>query len=274
VLGLVVLAAALVVPAAAHASDGSGSGGVVGGEIRVGLRVVVPGHDGSVSYEPGDHRAPSPVRVEATMRWSSPPGIPIPATCVAGGGPALNGFVYDVTIYDTATGAVLSTQVVCVPVAVPGPGTGDSALPAPPTITEIWGAAGIPAPPIGVSPAQEGVVGLATWLWSGGPQQVPVAVTIRGWTVTGVATVGGYRFDPGDGTIVAGAIAGSLDAPAATHVYDVKATYALGVASVWDATVTMTGPGLTAPVPVAIGTAVVGATRNYRVVEVRSTLVR
>jgi hypothetical protein len=56
-------------------------------------------------------------------------------------------------------------------------------------------------------------------------------------------------------------------------VYDVKGSYSVRVASVWDADVTMTGPGITTPLPVAIGRAVLTSTRAYPVVEVRSVLV-
>jgi hypothetical protein len=97
-------------------------------------------------------------------------------------------------------------------------------------------------------------------------------VTLDGYRVAGVARLVGYRFSPGDGSMVTSTRPGSKANPAATHLYDVKGTYELQAASVWQADVTMTGPGLSTPVPVTIGTAVVSATRSYRVVEVRSTL--
>jgi hypothetical protein len=48
--------------------------------------------------------------------------------------------------------------------------------------------------------------------------------------------------------------------------------YELQTASVWEGDVTMTGPGIAAPLPVQIGRAVVTTARDYRVVEVRSVL--
>jgi hypothetical protein len=136
----------------------------------------------------------------------------------------------------------------------------------------VWNAVALAAPPIGVSPADEGVVGLGTWLWTGGPAQVQVAVSLNGYTVSGTAHVVEYRFDGGDGDVASAPSAGTRDVPAATHIYDRKGTYALSVSSLWDADVTMAGPGLAAPVPVAIGRAVLTATRDYPVVEVRSVL--
>ena len=45
------------------------------------------------------------------------------------------------------------------------------------------------------------------------------------------------------------------------------------VSSVWRATVTMVGPGVTVPIPIDINIAVLTATVDYTVTEVRSRLV-
>jgi hypothetical protein len=282
---MVALATVITLSAAAPASAGSvGGGGGVDGHsphprVSVDLHVYAPGSDGTTSYGPHDHNAPSPVRVEAVAAHS--PGNGMENLCNAGSQPVTPtsvpwGWWYTVTIVDSATGQVLSTELVCMPLpSLTGAGTPPPppALPNPPTIAEVWDAVGIPAPPIGVNPANEGVVGLGTWLWSGGATQVQVAVTLNGYTVNGTARLVEYRFDGGDkGSTASAADAGSAAHPAATHVYDRKGTYALSVASVWDAQVTMVGPGITTPVPIAIGRAVVTTTRDYPVVEVRSVL--
>jgi hypothetical protein len=280
---VLVLAIVLTLYAAVPASAGSaGGGGGLNGHpdphLSVGLHVYATGGDGTTSYRPHDRNAPSPVRVEAVAAHS--PGNGLENLCNAGGQPATPtavpwGWWYTVTTIDNATGQVLSTELVCVPLppladpAAPPPAP---SLPTPPTIADVWDAVGIPAPPIGVNPADEGVVGLGTWMWSGGATQAQVAVTLDGYTVSGTAHLVEYRFDGGDGASAPAPGAGSGDHPAATHVYDRKGMYSLSVGSVWDAEVTMVGPGITTPVPISIGRAVVTTTRDYPVVEVRSVL--
>jgi hypothetical protein len=277
-----VFVVALATPAAAGGNGHGGVGDQTGGpHVRVGLEVFAPGHGGAAggpSYGPHDRNAPRPVRYEAIPSHSPPPGLD--NLCNATQGPVTPdavpwGWWYTVVAIDTNTGQVISRQTVCVPLT-PADTNGPPpppALPAPPTIAEIWNAVGIPAPTIGVNPENEGVVGLDTWLWSGGATTVGIAVTLDGYTVTGIARRTGFRFDPGDGAPVTTDEAGTGDRPAATHVYDRKGTYPLAVSSLWEADVTMTGPGLLAPLPIAIGTAVVSSTRDYPVVEVRSVLV-
>jgi hypothetical protein len=243
-------------------------------DVSVELEVVAPGHadvpDGA-PYRPGDGGAPRPVRYEAVPAHT--PGLGLENLCNTGTG---FGWWYTVTAIDNVTGAVLSQTPVCVPFTDPAvPGIPPPpALPVPPTIADIWDAVGVPAPPIGISPANEGVVGLETWMWSGGDAAVDVAVTLDGYTVTGTARRTELSFDSGDGAPpTATTEPGSFSAPAASRVYDVKETYAVRVAARWQADVTMTGPGLPAPVPIAIGTAVITSTQDYPVVEVRSVLV-
>jgi hypothetical protein len=57
------------------------------------------------------------------------------------------------------------------------------------------------------------------------------------------------------------------------HRFVRKGAHTLSVSTVWRATVTMTGPVGTVPVPVDLDTAVLTATVDYPVVEVRSRLV-
>jgi hypothetical protein len=271
---------ACAVPASAGGSGHGGVGDVPGGpHVRVGLEVFAPGQGATgPAYGPHDHTAPRPVRYEAIPSHSAPPGLD--NLCNATQGPVSPdavpwGWWYTVVAIDTATGQVISRETVCVPLtpADPNGPPPPPALPEPPTIAQIWDAVGIPAPGLGVNPDAEGVVGLDTWLWSGGATTVGIAVTLDGYTVTGVARRTGFRFDPGEREPLVTTAPGTPSHPAATHVYERKGEYTVAVGSVWDADVTMTGPGIPTPLPIAIGTAVVSATRDYTVVEVRSVLV-
>jgi hypothetical protein len=283
----VLLAALALVAASAPPAVAGGNGhGSVGNEpggphVRVGLQVYAPGYGGTGSgpaYGPHDGSAPRPVRYEAIPSHSPPPGLD--NLCNATQGPVTPdavpwGWWFTVVAIDTATGRVISREAVCVPLTAAdtnGP-PAPPAIPTPPTIAEIWDAVGIPAPEIGVNPDAEGVVGLDTWLWSGGATTVAIAVNLGGYTVTGVARRTGLRFDSGDGAATTTVAAGTAARPATTHVYERKGAYTLAVSSVWEAAVTMTGPGIPTPLPIAIGTAVVSSTRDYPVVEVRSVLV-
>jgi hypothetical protein len=264
------LAVLLVFASAAPAHAASGDGALDGSELSVELEVSVPG-SGTTSYGPNDPGAPSPIRVVMELVDTSF-SSPAPDFFCGQPGDGL-GWNYRMTVIDNATGAVISSTFVCVPIEIPGTEPVAPAVPQPPTIAEIWGAVTLPAPAIAVSPANEGVVGLDTWLWSGGATDAQIAVSLGGYTVTGTAHVTEYRFDAGDGRLSSAVSSGSPGAPGATHVFDVKGRYTLRVASVWQATVTMTGPGLTSPLPIAIGSAVLTSTRAYPVVEVRSVLV-
>jgi hypothetical protein len=65
---------------------------------------------------------------------------------------------------------------------------------------------------------------------------------------------------------------GAAGDPAFAHTYETTGTYRLGVATLWTATAVMSGPGLTAPLTIDLGTAVVTNARDYPVVEIRSRL--
>jgi hypothetical protein len=184
------------------------------------------------------------------------------------------GWLYRVIGY-TADGRVVSDTHVCVAFpdqtnrsGPPPPPT----LPEPPTIGEVWRAIQLPLPVIGVNPVTRGVTGLATRLWSGGPQTARVRATIDGFTVTGTARVVEYRFATDEGYLGASG-PGSEPNPAFTHDFATKGPHTLLVSSVWSATVAMTGPGVTIPIPIDIDIAVLTATADYPVTEVRSRLV-
>ncbi|MDZ4828403.1 MAG: PKD domain-containing protein [Actinomycetota bacterium] len=187
------------------------------------------------------------------------------------------GWTFVVTAYDTVTGAVIGDrQITCVPIADPDAPAVPTAptLPEPPTIGEIWNATNIPTPSLSTSPITDGVTGLETWLWATGPDTITVTTApLNGYTVTGTATRTGYTFDFDDGPIQTSTTGGSEAEPAARHTYETKGPYTLAVTSTWTATFTMTGPGITTPLPIDTGTAHVRTTHNYRVVEIRGVLV-
>ena len=80
-----------------------------------------------------------------------------------------------------------------------------------------------------------------------------------------------FAFAPGEGDLTESESGGSVDQPAVSHRYEAKGTYRVLVASVWSATVTMSGPGFVGR-PTAIGQAIITDAIDYPVVEVRSTL--
>jgi hypothetical protein len=141
----------------------------------------------------------------------------------------------------------------------------------PPTIGEIWAHAALPNPTLGLSPITAGVTGLPTWVWGASPTTVAIEATINGYTVTGTATLVGWRFDMGDGAVLDATTGGDADDPALQHVYEHDGSYALSITTTWDATVTISGPDF-ADHPTPIGQALLRATHDYPVEQVRSVL--
>lgn len=255
-----------------------GSGELNGGAFAVGVEVESPGSQ-PVTLDAGSRLLPRLVHYVAT---------PLPGTGIGSlenlcdaSGTALTdpsgivfGWIFDVIAY-TSDGRVISETHECVP--FPDPTDHSTApppppLPEPPTVGEVWRTVALPRPVVGVNPVSRGVTGLATRLWSGGAQTAQVSATIDGFTVTGTARVVEYRFATDEGYLGAGG-PGDETSPAATHGFETKGAHTLSVSSVWRATVTMTGPGVTVPIPIDINVAVLTATVDYPVVEVRSQLV-
>jgi hypothetical protein len=196
--------------------------------------------------------------------------------CNAGtGGAIVFGWLYDVVAL-SIDDVVLSDEHVCVP--FPDPNDTSTPPPAPvlpqaPTIGDVWRAIALPRPVVGANPVSRGVTGLDTRLWSGGPETTQVAVATGGFRITGTARVVEYRFFTDEGYLGAAATPGDASHPAARHRFTTKGAHTLSVASVWRATATMIGPGGPAPVPLDIQVAVLTATVDYPVAEVRSRLV-
>ncbi len=278
--GMVLIAAFAVsiggVPSAAGMTVGSGELG--GGTLAVGIETASGPQ--TVLIEAGSPSLPRLVTYVWTPLPPGPPGS-LENLCNASGqpvrGPAqiVFGWLYDVVAY-TRDGRVLSETHECV--AFPNPDDRSTppappTRPVPPTIGDVWRAVALPRPVVGANPVRRGVTGLETRQWSGGAQTAQVAVAINGFRVTGTARVVAYRFFTDEGFLGASASPGDDAHPAAGHRFAFKGAHSLSVASVWHATVTMTGPDGVAPVPIDIDTAVLTATVDYPVVEVRSRLV-
>jgi hypothetical protein len=252
-----------------------GSGELHGGRLGVGIETASAG---SVTVEGGSPDLPRLV----TYRWTPLPSGGVGSLenlCIASGGLAdpgaiVFGWVYEVVAIARG-GRVISETRECVP--FPDPNDRSTPPPPPglvaPTIGDVWRAVALPRPVVGANPVTRGVTGLDTWLWSGGPTVVQVAATIGAYRITGTARVVGYRFATDEGFLGETIAPGDDAHPAAIHRFARKGPHALSVSTVWRATVTMTGPGGIAAVPVELDTAVLTATVDYPVVEVRTRLV-
>lgn len=266
-----------VVGPATVAGGVEGSGVLRGSRFGVGIEVTSPGEP--VTHDAGDRSLPRLVHYVVTQLKSETTGS-IENLCDASGNALTDpagivfGWLYDVIAY-SSDDRVISDTHVCV--AFPDPNDRSAPPPAPtepvaPTIGEVWQAVGLPRPTIGVNPVSRGVTGLLTRLWSGGPQTAQVAATINGFTVTGTARVVAYRFATDEGYLGESG-PGDESNPAATHEFATKGVHTLSVSSVWRASVTLSGPGVVVPVAIDISVAVLTATVDYPVVEVRSQLV-
>jgi hypothetical protein len=273
----VLLAMTGVVLHASSVRAAEGSGELHNGTFAVGVEVESPGSQ-PVARDAGDRTLPRLIHYVATPLPNDTLGS-LENLCNArspasGGAGVVYGWLYRVIAY-TADGRIVSDVHVCVAFPdqsdrsrPPPPPT----LPEPPTIGEVWRAIQLPRPVIGVNPVSRGVTGLTTRLWSAGAQTARVGATIDGFTVTGTARVVEYRFATDEGYLGASGPGSEID-PAFTHDFATKGAHTLLVSSVWRATVAMTGPGVAVPIPIDINIAVLTATVDYPVTEVRSRLV-
>jgi hypothetical protein len=266
-------------PVEVQLTSAEGSGELEGAHLAVGIEAATTG--GPIAM---DARSPSLPRLVYYVSTPLPAGRPgglgnLCNAAVAGTASpqVVFGWLYDVVAY-TNDGRVISDTHVCV--AFPDP-TVTSApppapdLPAPPTVGDVWRAVALPRPVVGANPVSRGVTGLETRLWSGGARTAQVAVTLGGVHVSGTARVVGYRFFTDEGFLGESVSPGDASLPAAAHRFTTKGPHSLSVAAVWRATVNMTGVGGggAVPIPIDIETAVLTATVDYPVTEVRSRLV-
>jgi len=130
---------------------------------------------------------------------------------------------------------------------------------------------GIPVPIASLSPGTRGLTGLQTWFWFDGPGQADVGVSIRGFSVAAQAKATTYHWSTGDGGSYLTGEKGADRAPAATHIYDRKGSYAVSLDMTWVGGYTWSGfgdagAGDLGPVTLE------GAPQPYPVNEVRSVL--
>jgi hypothetical protein len=255
--------------------DGNGTFGGTGSSATIGVWASAE-TNGSVT-DADDPDGPRRWVVRATPDPGDP-GDPLVHLCDPGPDPVTGalrfGWIFWFDTIDTTTGAIVATRAGCVPLDPARPDQPpEPVVVVPPSYGEVWRAAAIAPPTIGVNPAAEGVTGLATRLWAAGPDTVQIAATIRGYSAVGTATRVGYWFAPDDATVIRRAHGGDADDPAAAHVYERRGTYRLRAGALWTATVTVSGPGLPATT-IDLGSALVTVERDYRVVEVRSRLTR
>lgn len=276
IVGALVLLSVVAVPVARAGAAVEGSGELQGGRLGVGIETST---GGVVELGVGSPALPRLVTYEWTPLAAGPPGS-LENLCNAAGGPLTGpadvvfGWLYEV-VGTARDGRVVSDTHECVP--FPDPNDRSAPPPPPdlvaPTVGDVWRAVTLPRPVVGANPVSRGVTGLDTWIWSGGPQVAQVAVTIGAFRITGTASVVGYRFATDEGFLTATGAPGDDGHPGAIHRFARKGPHTLSVSSIWRAAVTMTGPGGVAPVPIDIDTAVLTATVDYPVVEVRSRLV-
>jgi hypothetical protein len=136
------------------------------------------------------------------------------------------------------------------------------------------------------NPLVDGLTGLDTWLWYDGGIEIPpftltftdpgsgITMELEAW-----ATLDGFTWDMGDGTVIRSTKPGSnTDLPAsaaATHIYERKGDYTITFTAGWNGTYRwrqLPGGAWSAPTPFAGNPAVVTTSTAYHVTEIRSIL--
>jgi len=268
---IALLATFLTTPTVALAESGDpnpkAGGGVSGDSFFVGI--IAPGQSGGAgAVNTGDPNGPAPYK----YTW-------VPGGVFGGRGPSCDagfgrpGWLHTLVVTDLS-GAIVSQELRCLALNSDGSLPTPPALPAVPSIGEIWRAAlrQIPPPKIGINPRPTGLTGLDTWLWYEGPEELQVSTSIGPWTVTGTARVQDVVFEMGEGRTARADRAGSEADPAARYVYETKGRYSIVAMARWGADFVLTGPGLP-PRPTPMGVAVLRSSEDYPVQEVRGLLV-
>lgn len=272
-LVLVALLGSAAVPAAARTPQG---GCTLGVSLICGANVSDRDRVADANRGPGTDRFDQD-RAEGTSRWAVAPTPPANALdCTTIGGATESPLPTTIAVAtDVATGASFIGEF-CV--FIPA---GEVFLPpAPPTLEEVLAAAGVPSPAINLNPGNEGLTGLATYAWYGGPTSTgPVTVTIRGYTVSGTADIDEVTWDMGrpdergEQTYTAAADQlGTESQPAVRHTYETKGITTITVDAWWHGTFTITGNGLI-PRTVDLGRLPLSTSTAYPVVEGRSVLI-
>ena len=247
------------------ATDGSvGHGGVSVGIAVFGPGSATPGEAGDAAARP---------LVHYTISWSVDPTAAqtgsLNGLCAAPGGTTRQpvfGFLYHLVGTD-ATGTIVDDRFECVafPSGDPTQRPPVPPIPAVPTFGEAWDGAQLPAPVVTLDPERRGITGLDTRISTAGPTTVVIAATVRGFTITGTATLDHYELSV-DGQPPTNASTGH-------YTFETKGTHTVAVSAIWHGTAVLTGPGLPAAIPaIDLGTAAITTTRTYPVTEIRSVL--
>jgi hypothetical protein len=239
------------------------------GDTTVGIAVEAPG---TATGGHGGTGGSRPI-VQYDITWSVDPqaaeiGSAAGLCSVPGGvGVGAFGFEYHFIGRDAA-GNIVDDTFVCVAFA-DGTGTRPPvpATPAVPTVAEAWNSVQLPAPTVALDPENRGITGLETRISTTGPTNVVIAATIRGYRITGTATLDHYAISVDGGA--------EIDAPNGRYTFEKKGKHAVAVSAVWHGVAAVTGPAPLAPIDnVDIGTATITSTRTYPVNEIRSVLQR
>jgi len=190
--------------------------------------------------------------------------------CLANGTTAADpafGFLYHLIGRD-ATGAIVDDRFECIAFPDGDPTIRPAAppIPAVPTFDEAWNSVQLPAPAVILDPATRGITGLDTRISTSGPTDIAIAATIRGYTVTGTATLDHYEISV-DGRP-------ATNAASDHYTFETKGTHTIAISAIWHGVAATTGPNLPdGGLPaIDLGDATITATRTYVVTEIRSVL--
>jgi hypothetical protein len=261
---LILCSAALATTAACARADFAGGGGGLGssGGLKTDISYDTPG--GAT----GAH-TPAGQRSLITYVWvvykADPSGEgDTSGVCDASSDPATDVLGnYFRKILTALDGEILVDVVVCEPLvngqSVPPP------VPAPPTVEEAWKSAQIPPPDVQTDPAKRGITGLPTRIWTTAATQFSIHVDLRGYRVTGTATLDYYEISVDGGAPVR--------ATNDEFTFETKGNHRIVVTAVWHGHATLSGNDIDPPIDLGdIGTATISSTRTYPVHEIRSVL--
>jgi hypothetical protein len=141
----------------------------------------------------------------------------------------------------------------------------------PPDAASVLALADLPRPPVVTNPQAGGLVGLENWFWHEGITEVPVAVTIDGWTATSTARATTFTWSF-DGTTVSATTPGSPEQPAARHTFTRQGSHGITLTVTWEASFTLTGFGQTIVTPLG-AVDLAGPTLAYPVQEREAVIV-
>jgi hypothetical protein len=140
--------------------------------------------------------------------------------------------------------------------------------PALPSRAEIWQATPVPQPVIHLSPHIDGLVGLDTWLWGERHGGVTIALSLRGWAVTGTAGPSEWAFETSDGGHYSADNPGSEESPVGAHLFSRHGTYGISHTVSWSGGFTVSGYGFSFEVDGLARS--FSAERDYDVIEIEA----